>query len=318
MADGRILSKRISRSNRVAQLKNDTQRMIYTWLIPYLDVEGRLEAQIDLLKADIAPLLKHITPRIIGDTLKELHAVGLIILYDINDKQYLQLTQFEPHQKNLRKDREASSVIPPPLPEQLRSDAGVTPESLHPSRARAEVKRSLREDNIRALFEKFWTEYPKKKSKGQAEKAWIKNIHSDEQLLEKIFSKIEEAKKSEEWLKEGGKYIPYPATWLNAKGWEDEYTTVPQNNGNGSASKTKYGVCPSCGAEVEEFMLTEFACLKCEPRAIGVDVQKLIDDVVGGNGSRDRPEIREQKRVDAEEKQREKLRKQAEELRKGG
>ena len=30
------------------------------------------------------------------------------------------------------------------------------------------------------------------------------------------------AKKTEEWQKEKGKYIPYPATWLNARGWEDE------------------------------------------------------------------------------------------------
>ena len=34
---------------------------------------------------------------------------------------------------------------------------------------------------------------------------------------------IERAKKSDDWLKESGKYIPYPATWLNARGWEDEY-----------------------------------------------------------------------------------------------
>ena len=27
-----------------------------------------------------------------------------------------------------------------------------------------------------------------------------------------------------EWKKDGGKYIPHPATWLRARGWEDEYT----------------------------------------------------------------------------------------------
>ena len=71
-------------------------------------------------------------------------------------------------------------------------------------------------------FEKFWQAYPKKKSKGQAEKAWLK-IKSNEQLLEKILSTIERATTSVEWTRDGGQFIPYPATWLNAKGWEDEY-----------------------------------------------------------------------------------------------
>jgi uncharacterized protein VirK/YbjX len=37
-----------------------------------------------------------------------------------------------------------------------------------------------------------------------------------------MIAKIEQAKKSEDWIKEKGKYIQYPATWLEAKGWEDE------------------------------------------------------------------------------------------------
>jgi len=40
------------------------------------------------------------------------------------------------------------------------------------------------------------------------------------------------AKKSPEWTKDNGKYIPYPATWLNAKGWEDELDE-PEQQGSG-------------------------------------------------------------------------------------
>jgi hypothetical protein len=43
MAEGRILSRRISRSHKLAALSSDTARMIYSWLIPYLDVEGRMD-----------------------------------------------------------------------------------------------------------------------------------------------------------------------------------------------------------------------------------------------------------------------------------
>jgi|DEB0MinimDraft_6_1074348.scaffolds.fasta_scaffold05399_10 tRNA 2-selenouridine synthase SelU len=79
----------------------------------------------------------------------------------------------------------------------------------------------IRLDKNINTFAQFWSSYPKKKSKGAAEKAW-KRLKPDEQLVEKIISSIELAKTSEDWVKDSGKYIPYPATWLNAHGWEDE------------------------------------------------------------------------------------------------
>jgi len=72
-------------------------------------------------------------------------------------------------------------------------------------------------------FSKFWAAYPKKKSKGAAEKAF-KSIKPDAQLLEAMLKAIERAKISPDWLKDGGAFIPHPATWLRAKGWEDEFT----------------------------------------------------------------------------------------------
>ncbi len=76
-------------------------------------------------------------------------------------------------------------------------------------------------NNIHMRFEVFWKAYPKRKSKGQAEKVFAK-INPDEQLLATMLATIERAKKSADWQKDDGQYIPYPATWLNAKGWEDE------------------------------------------------------------------------------------------------
>lgn len=71
------------------------------------------------------------------------------------------------------------------------------------------------------LFERFWAAYPKKRSKGAARKAWDK-LHADSTMLATILQAIQRAKQSEDWQKDGGQYIPYPATWLNAEGWEDE------------------------------------------------------------------------------------------------
>ena len=77
-----------------------------------------------------------------------------------------------------------------------------------------------------ARFAEFWADYPKKKSKGDAEKAW-KAIDPGADLITKILDALRQAKQSKGWTKESGKYVPYPATWLRAKGWDDEYD-VPQ------------------------------------------------------------------------------------------
>jgi hypothetical protein len=74
-------------------------------------------------------------------------------------------------------------------------------------------------------FATFWNSYPKKKSKGQAEKTWVK-IAPDDDLFLEIMAGLERAKKSKDWTKDDGQYIPYPSTWLNAKGWEDEHVPV--------------------------------------------------------------------------------------------
>lgn len=71
------------------------------------------------------------------------------------------------------------------------------------------------------LFDQFWAAYPKKRSKGAARKAWDK-LRVNPTMQAMILRAIERAKQSEDWQKDGGKYIPYPATWLNAEGWEDE------------------------------------------------------------------------------------------------
>ena len=71
-------------------------------------------------------------------------------------------------------------------------------------------------------FGRFWKHYPRKKSKGQAEKTWL-IIKPSEKLLEIILAAIDRATISDEWTKDHGQYIPHPSSWLNAKGWEDEH-----------------------------------------------------------------------------------------------
>lgn len=80
---------------------------------------------------------------------------------------------------------------------------------------------SITKENIKERFDKFWNVYPKKVSKGNAEKWFAKNKPSEE-LVNEMIDKINLLKTTEQWKKNNGQYIPYPSTWLNAKGWEDE------------------------------------------------------------------------------------------------
>lgn len=103
------------------------------------------------------------------------------------------------------------------------------------SLARSQETEAETENNSRASrsalngkFTDFWQAYPRKKSKGDAEKAWLK-IKPDEQLTARIIAAVEQAKTSADWTSEGGRYVPYPASWLNAKGWEDEIAGASQS-----------------------------------------------------------------------------------------
>lgn len=78
-------------------------------------------------------------------------------------------------------------------------------------------------------FDVFWQAYPRRKSKGQAEKVFA-NIDPSRQLLATMLATIERAKKSSDWKKDDGRFIPHPATWLNAKGWEDEFQEKREQN----------------------------------------------------------------------------------------
>ena len=70
-------------------------------------------------------------------------------------------------------------------------------------------------------FERFWAVYPKRAGKKEAQKAWNK-MKPDSDLVDKILTAVEQQKKSSQWTRDNGQYIPYPATWLNQNRWEDE------------------------------------------------------------------------------------------------
>jgi hypothetical protein len=72
-------------------------------------------------------------------------------------------------------------------------------------------------------FDEFYSAYPKKKKRPDAERAWLKVSPEEHERLMKALGL---QKESADWKKNGGQYIPYPATWLNGRQWEDEITVT--------------------------------------------------------------------------------------------
>ena len=69
-------------------------------------------------------------------------------------------------------------------------------------------------------FVKFWDAYPRKVGRADAEKKFKAALSKT--TLEVILRAIEIQKISPQWMKDGGQYIPHPATWLNQGRWEDK------------------------------------------------------------------------------------------------
>ena len=95
-------------------------------------------------------------------------------------------------------------------------------------------------------FDEFWKLYPRKVGKAAALKSW-KKIKPTAELFERILTAVEAAKNSQQWQKDGGQFIPHPATWLNQGRWDDELTPA------GTVATSK----PAAGRKVDTMGVLE-------------------------------------------------------------
>lgn len=85
----------------------------------------------------------------------------------------------------------------------------------------AQTKNGVQDETIIERFKRFYNAYPKKKSRGKA-LSWFKTHKPKSSLVNTMIESLEKQKLTLDWQKQNGRYIPYPATWLNASGWENE------------------------------------------------------------------------------------------------
>jgi hypothetical protein len=149
---------------------------------------------------------------------------GFIVSYASSTGDFGFIPSFLKHQ--VINNREKFSDLPDPLEcaQNEHIDASATREARvrHAGKVEGKGREGNKEGKVHPSdwegFEEFWTAYPRKTAKSDALKAWNK-IKPD---LITALNALDWQRKSEDWTKDSGQYIPYPASYLNSKRYEDE------------------------------------------------------------------------------------------------
>ena len=237
----RIIKQSAFESEKISAL-SDFEFRVWVGLITQADDAGRGDARPAILKGRIFPLRERVTVRDIDQAMTRLAAAGCVSLYKVGGKPYYAFPNWAEHQRvyntkakypgpdeadeemtesaatcgNLRQPAANRGFNPNPNP-----NPNINPNPNPESNARA---REITAESVKAAtrsFERFWEAYPRKVGKKAAGAAFMRVLADTDTLI----AALEKQKTSEQWTKEGGRYIPNPATWLNQGRWEDELPT---------------------------------------------------------------------------------------------
>jgi hypothetical protein len=114
MARGRMLNNSVCGSKQFQDLPDDTCRLLATWLISLLDVQGVFHADPAMVKSSVFPRRTDITIEQVAGYLDVLEELGLIVRYISDGDLWLHWPGFARNQVGLRADRESPQFPAPP------------------------------------------------------------------------------------------------------------------------------------------------------------------------------------------------------------
>lgn len=227
----RIIKESICTSDEIDQLDAMCETLFYRLMVS-VDDFGLLDARPAIVKSKCYPL-KSIDINSIQAMLGILSDIGLISLYQVEGKPYLQITSWSKHQQ-IRAQR---AKYPTPdmgsdiTCNQLISDAPVIQSNPIQSESNRNPILSPSADLQKPTSEKFdlfWTTWPATDRRTQRAKCvahWVKNKLDLKSDL--IITHIAELKKTEKWI---SGFEPAPLTYLNGKQWEDGLPEIPRTH----------------------------------------------------------------------------------------
>lgn len=256
-----MISKTLSTSEKRAALHGTVPELaefcqqLYPLLVAHSDDFGRLQGDTFTVKHAIDPT----SPRPLPDfarALQALNDVHLIAWYQVSDRHFIQIENFDPHQTGLHKRTSSSFPVPPGGSGSFREDQPPVPpvpfELKGTEPKGTEGKRTSTQAALAALrkgFDLWFAEYPKQEDEEGAWSQW-KRLKPNEGLQAEMVAAIRVQRTREDWLKEAGQYVPMAKNWLRGKRWKDR---------NGRSSPTArepyhWKACthtPKCGSSRE-------------------------------------------------------------------
>lgn len=192
----RILRESIRTSESINQLTAFEETFFYRMMVS-CDDQGYMVANPKVL-ANICFPLKDVRESQIKDALRALSSAELVSFFKQDDgKLFVRLTTWDKYQGS------GTAAAKPKKP----------------------VRKSKLPPAMLERFERFWKVYPRKEGKGKAEESFGK-YQPDDALTDTMIRAVEVYKKTDQWQRDGGHFIPHPATWLNQRRWEDSPKTV--------------------------------------------------------------------------------------------
>lgn len=189
-------------------------RLLFIGLWTQADRAGRLEDRPLRLKAALFPY----DDLDIEQALGRLANARLIHRYEGNGQRLIAIPTWQKHQQPHIREKASELPAPPGWP-----DADMVPAPDKP--VGREGKGTDQEGNgtsaLRARFDRFWAEYPKKVGKDAAWRVWQRKQPGDD-LTDQMLAAVRRQRTQSQWMKDGGQFIPNPSTWLHQGRWQDE------------------------------------------------------------------------------------------------
>jgi DNA-binding MarR family transcriptional regulator len=214
----RILRDGILTSPKIAKL-GWPEEVLYRRLMSLVDDYGRYFADASVLRGHAYPRqLSKVSDSDVAKWIRAIEEAGLVRVYPAEDgERYLEIVNFG------QQIRATKSKFPQPMANEIICNQLLANAHLDVSVSVSEFVSDKQAVPAMDNFEAFWKAYPKKKAKDDALKAFNKR-KVDKQLLDSMLAAIAIQARSDDWTKDAGKFIPYPATWLNDGRWQDGET----------------------------------------------------------------------------------------------
>ena len=255
-------------------------RKEYAYLYALADCNGSFELDLPVILGKVKPNRPDLSWRKLDLIFRTFNEEGIAFVWTESGRHFAHWTGSERRGRLPRPSRRSNKYekkLAPPIPrraykaylqrfgETLKASAS---DDLALATATATATATDKAKETPLGFDRFWNAYPRKVGKPAALRAWrsLLKTDADPQTPHSLMTGLERWKQTEQWQKEGGRFIPHPATFLNQRRWEDEPPDTPYGVSTVELgtrkTEGKPGKCSECGEEIPAGFLKCYACTK--------------------------------------------------------